>query len=112
MKTMAEITAATGVLGLLAGAITEVVFNRYGGWGGLLRAALAGMLVAVLVQFGLHDSPLTPFQQAALIGLSATVADPILSGIFLLAVLFKNNPIEFIADVWSSIRGGKKEGPK
>ena len=107
LRNLAAITAASGVAGLVVGIFRGIVQERHGGGWGFVRGMVASITVAVLVSLMLHDTDLTTSKQAALIGLAAYVADDLLSGIVLLAQLFRTDPIGFMSNVWSSIRGGR-----
>lgn len=108
LSRLLEITSIAGLGGLLLGIAKVIVHEKYGTVARFFRGAVSSVTVAVLAAFALADSGLSFPQQAALVGVLAYVADDILSGLLILGKLFANNPISFIKDLWSSIRGGGK----
>lgn len=105
---LVEITSVAGLGGLLLGIAKIIIHEKYGTAARFFRGAVSSVTVAVLTAFALADSGLTWAQQMAIVGIMAYVADDILSGLLILGKLFAANPLAFIKDLWSSIRGGGK----
>lgn len=103
-----SIIAGGGALGLAFGIIRGVVNQKHGGWPGFIRGAFASVGAAILVALGIADLELTVTKQAAIIGVSAYVADDILLGLLTLGQMFGKDPVGFVRDIFSSIRGGKR----
>lgn len=102
------VIGAGGTLGLIFGIIRGVVNQKHGGWGGLFRGMFAAIGAAILVALGIADLDLTITKQAAIIGVSAYVADDILLGLVNISKLFSNDPIGFLQNILSSLKGGKR----
>jgi len=108
LSRLLEITSVAGLGGLLLGIAKIIIHEKYGTAARFFRGAVSSVTVAVLSAFALADSGLSLTQQFALVGVLAYVADDVLSGLLILAKLFAHNPLSFIRDLWSSIRGGGK----
>ncbi len=103
-----RIAAAAGLGGLLLGVAKIVIHDQHGTVFRFFRGAAASIVVAVLAAFALVDTGLSWSRQAAIVGILAYLADDILTGLLILGKLFANNPVSFIKDLWSSIKGGGK----
>lgn len=103
-----EIASIAGLGGLLLGIAKIIIHEKYGTLLHFFRGAVSSVVVAVIAAFALADSGLSWPRQAAIIGGLAYVADDVLIGLLILSKLFANNPISFIKDLWSSLRGGGK----
>lgn len=103
--------AASGVAGLAVGIARGLISNRHGGLAGFLRGAVASVITSVLVGLAIADSGLSPTKQYAIVGLCAYVADDLLTGVIVLFQAFATNPMKFLMDVWTSIRGGRVQAP-
>lgn len=108
LNRLLEITSIAGLGGFLLGIAKIIIHDKYGTVTRFFRGAVSSVTVAVLAAFALADSGLRWSQQMALVGILAYVADDVLSGLLILAKLFAHNPLSFIKDLWTSIRGGGK----
>lgn len=108
LNRLLELTSVAGLGGVLLGIAKIVIHERHGTLRRFFRGAASSVVVAVLAAFALADSGQPWPRQAAIVGILAYVADDILSGLLILGKLFATNPLAFIKDLWSSIRGGGK----
>lgn len=105
-KRLLEVAAISGAGGLLLGIAKIVIHEQHGSVFRFFRGAVSSVVVAVIAGFALADTGLSWTRQAAVVGILAYVADDILVGLLILGKLFANNPVSFIKDLWSSLRGG------
>jgi hypothetical protein len=108
LNRLLEIASVSGLGGLFLGVAKIIIHERHGTMRRFFRGAVSSVVVAVLSAFALADSGAASTRQAAIVGLLAYVADDILSALLIMGKLFANNPISFIKDLWSSLRGGGK----
>jgi hypothetical protein len=108
LERLLEVATVASLGGLLLGVAKIIIHEKYGTAVRFFRGAVSSVTVAVLAAFALADSGLSLLQQWALIGLLSYVADDVLNGFLILGKLFAHNPISFLKDLWSSLRGGGK----
>lgn len=108
LNRLITVASVSGVGGLLLGIAKIIIHENHGSLKRFFRGAVSSIVVAVLTAFALADSGMSQMRQAAIVGILAYVADDMLSGLVILGKLFANNPISFLKDLWSSVRGGGK----
>lgn len=105
--------AASGAIGLVVGIARGIIQQKHGSIGALARGAIASVLVAVLVSWGLADAGLSVTTKGAITGICAFIADDILLGLLSLGALIGKDPIGFFSRLTAAYRGmaaQKKEG--
>lgn len=99
------IVTSAGLGGAAIGALRTIIQRRYGGWLMWLSLMACSVLTAILVSLAIHDTGLSPALQAAIIGVSAFLAEDILLGIGALGAMFSKDPIGAVRKIWDAVRG-------
>lgn len=102
---LVTIVTTAGIGGAIIGALRTIIQRRYGGWLMWLSLMSCSVLTAVLVSLAIHDTGLSPSLQAAIIGVSAFLAEDILLGLGALGSLFSKDPIGAVRKIWDAVRG-------
>lgn len=97
--------AASGAIGLVVGIARGIIQQKHGTIGALLRGAVASVLVAVIVSWGLTDTGLSVTTKGAITGICAFIADDILLGLLSLGALIGKDPIGFLSRLAAAYRG-------
>ncbi len=108
LKEALGIATVAGLFGMFIGLARGIIQEKHGGWANFCRGAIASITVAVIAGLGLEGSDLSISKQAAVIGVCAYVADDVLLGLIAVARLFSTDPLGFLREIVSSIRGGRK----
>lgn len=100
-----ELLCITGVIGFLVGLAKHVVIIRHGCWYNFFIGLIASVLVAVFVGLILDNTDFSLTTKLAMIGISAYVAEDILSVVKNFSLAFKNDPKGFIREGLEMWRG-------
>lgn len=106
LNKLIALASISGIGGFLLGVAKIIIHENHGSLQRFFRGAVASIVVAVLTALALADSGMSWSRQAAIVGILAYVADDMLSGLLIIGKLFANNPLAFLKDLFSSLRGG------
>jgi len=95
----------SAIVGLIAGITQGVVVKRHGGWGGLLRAMLTGVAVAVFVGLGIEDFIESETARLAIVGACAVISEEIWDGLHWFGSELRRDPLGFIVRLVNVARG-------
>lgn len=105
ISTLVTAMSVSGIIGLAVGIARGIIQQKHGSTGALVRGALASVLVAVIVAWGLADTSLSVTTKGAIIGICGFIADDILLGLLSLGALIGKDPIGFITRLTAAYRG-------
>jgi hypothetical protein len=100
-----ETLKLTGLIGTIIAIFRHIIEERLGGWLSLLRGFLASIVVAVIVGLLLGETTLQELTKAAVIGITAYVADDILFGLRKITVAIRNDPLGSIKELFAIWKG-------
>lgn len=105
LSTLITVMTVSGAIGLVVGIARGIIQQKHGSIGGFIRGAVASILVAVLVAWGLADTALSVTSKNAITGICSFIADDILLGLLSLGSLIGKDPIGFLSRLASAYRG-------
>ncbi|SEA50754.1 hypothetical protein [Variovorax sp. YR216] len=105
------IMASSAIVGAIAGLAQGVVQKRHGGWGGLLRAVLTGVVVAIIVGLGIEDFVGSETLRLAIVGACAVISEDIWAGLKMLGNGMRKDPLGFAARLLDALRGRERNRP-
>lgn len=95
----------SAVMGLIGSAAAGAAQFKHGGWGGVLRALIIGIVVAILVGFGLDGYVTSQFAKFAIIGGCAAIGEDIWFGLKAIGTGLRQDPLAYIQRVLAALRG-------
>jgi hypothetical protein len=104
-STTVAILLSSMVVGLFGSAMAGAAQFKHGGWGGVARALVIGMGVAVLVGFGVSDYVPSQTLRFAIIGGCAAIAEDIWFGLKAIGAGLRSDPLGYVGKVIDALRG-------
>lgn len=107
------IIVTSAVVGLVGGSLAGLGQYRHGGLSGLLRAALIGVFVAIIVGLGVSDYISSETAKLAIVGGCAAIGEDIWEGMKAFGRGVRSDPLGYLSRLLDAMRGKiqPKDGP-
>lgn len=101
---------SSAVMGLIGSSAAGAAQFKHGGWGGVIRALVIGIVVAILVGFGLNDYVDSQFFKFAIIGGCAAIGEDIWFGLKAMGAGLRQDPLGYAGRIIDALRGRPSGG--
>ncbi len=104
-STLVGIILASAIIGLIGGLASGAAQFRRNGLGGMVRAAIIGVFVAIIVGLGVADYVNSEAAKLAIVGACAAIGESILAGLHALGTGLRTDPLGTLSRIIDALRG-------